>query len=324
MISVETDSPTSAQPPVATWPRYLVAFAFFAASLLLLLGLAVRREPQSAVIEGGSMAPTLLGTHWEITCSECQFRWPREESIEFAALGVICPNCAARVANPRQTLIAADRVRIDHLRYQSQPPRRWDIVAIRQGRAWSVKRIVGLPGEDVSLREGNLLIDGQPCEFTLDTWRSQAVIVHDDRYRIPQGTRWNPTTSKDGWAATATGYRLTSYDGRNTLAELRYVHQRYVFGPTARPQASPVLDEDHYNTKPSRELNEVGDLALRLKIQPRKCSELEFALYDGGHWNEARWSQQEQAWQLRQSDVILTSRPTGPELLGAADMAKEQ
>lgn len=319
MPANETTPSTHELRPAETWQRYLVAVACFVASVLLLLVLAMRREPSAAVIEGASMAPAFLGEHWEVICSACQFRWPREESVTQSSLGVICPNCAERLSDAQQQRVAADRVRIDSLRFQKQPPQRWDVVAIRRGGMWTVKRIVGLPGEEVSLRDGNVLINGKRCDFDLATWRSQAVLVHDDRFRYlrsevpswrwkapPPRQNWTPWTN---WIPTDNGYRLNSNQGDNELAPLLYVHQRYIFGLMPQPQASPVLDEDHYNAGPSRKLNAVGDLALRLKVQPAKCGELVLALYDGACWNDARWSQAEQVWQLRQSDVVLASIP---------------
>ena len=317
MPADEVTPSTHESRPAESWQRYLVAVACFVASVLLLLVLALRREPSDAVIEGASMAPTFLGEHWEVTCSECQFRWPRGESVTQSSLGAICPNCAERLSNPQQQRVAADRVRIDSLRYHRQPPRRWDVVAIRRGGDWTVKRIVGLPGEEVCLRDGNVLVNGERCDFDLTTWRSQAVVVHDDRFRNPRAKvtslRWNITSLQAGWSETLSGYRLTPA-AQDALAELHYVHQRYVFGPQPQPQAASVLDDDHYNTGPARELNEVGDLALRLTIKPQNCSELQLSLHDGHNWNEARWTHAAQAWQLRQSDIVLASHSTEGEL----------
>lgn len=45
------------------------------------------------------------------------------------------------------------------------PPRRWDAVVLRSptdARRLLVKRVVGLPGEEITLREGRVRIDGEP------------------------------------------------------------------------------------------------------------------------------------------------------------------
>ena len=51
---------------------------------------------------------------------------------------------------------------VNKLAYRSRPPRRGDIVVVRTPRNWIVKRILGLPGEEIAMREGVCYIDGRP------------------------------------------------------------------------------------------------------------------------------------------------------------------
>jgi signal peptidase I len=51
---------------------------------------------------------------------------------------------------------------VNKLAYLFGPPRRWDIVAVWTGRDLMVKRIVGLPGEEVAARGGTLYVNGSP------------------------------------------------------------------------------------------------------------------------------------------------------------------
>jgi signal peptidase I len=293
--------------------RYWIAVAVFIAAVALLLLLGIRNQPALAVIEGPSMAPGFLGTHWIVTCSECRFSWPRHDSSAQASAGIVCPNCAVRVPDPQQTPGTAEQVHVDRQRFRTREPQRWEVVAIRRDGEWNVKRIVGLPGEEVSLRDGNLLINGKLCDFTADVWRSQALLLHDDRFRSPQaaddGRGWHSIDSSERWRPTANGYHLHAKDGETALAELQYTHMRFVFGRQLRAQALPVVDDDHYNSGPPRELNAVSDLAVRLRVSPLKCTELILSLHDGIGWNDARWSHAEQAWQLRQSNDVLASKP---------------
>ncbi len=50
---------------------------------------------------------------------------------------------------------------INKLAYRRRPPRRGDIVAIRTGRGLIVKRILGLPGEEIAMRDGVVYVNGQ-------------------------------------------------------------------------------------------------------------------------------------------------------------------
>ena len=68
---------------------------------------------------------------------------------------------------------------VNALAYRLRPPDRGDVVAISigtGGRYMYLKRLVGLPGETVSFREGRLLVDGRevsesyvkhPCRWTM-------------------------------------------------------------------------------------------------------------------------------------------------------------
>jgi signal peptidase I len=65
------------------------------------------------------------------------------------------------------TLRAGSRLAIDRLAYTSRAPGRGDVVVVRGGGSAStrqLKRVVGLPGEEVAVKEGRVWIDG--AEFS--------------------------------------------------------------------------------------------------------------------------------------------------------------
>jgi signal peptidase I len=51
---------------------------------------------------------------------------------------------------------------VNKLCYHFRPPRRGDIVLVNTGRERHIKRVVGLPGEEVTLRAGVFYLDGRP------------------------------------------------------------------------------------------------------------------------------------------------------------------
>jgi len=58
-----------------------------------------------------------------------------------------------------------DWVLTERVTYWFRPPRRWQVVAFRNTEGFRVmKRVVGLPGEALALREGELCINGRPIE----------------------------------------------------------------------------------------------------------------------------------------------------------------
>lgn len=63
------------------------------------------------------------------------------------------------------TLHGHQRLVIEKLSYRLHPPRRGDIVVIRvpgYGRDMLIKRVIGLPGETIEVRGGQVLINGVP------------------------------------------------------------------------------------------------------------------------------------------------------------------
>jgi signal peptidase I len=60
------------------------------------------------------------------------------------------------------TLLDGQLAWINKLAYRFHPPRRGDIVVVRTRRHWIVKRILGLPGEEIGVRDGVCYINGHP------------------------------------------------------------------------------------------------------------------------------------------------------------------
>jgi signal peptidase I len=58
------------------------------------------------------------------------------------------------------TLRSGATLVVDRLAYVSRPPQRGDIVMASYGPGFIVKRIVGLPGEEVEVKQRTLYVDG--------------------------------------------------------------------------------------------------------------------------------------------------------------------
>jgi signal peptidase I len=151
-------------------------------------------------VASGSMAETLLGPHRRIVCGDCGWEFACAADNPPIAASAVCPNCGYRendLAN--RPVMAGDGLLIAKPAFVFRRPRRWEVIAFRLAdgtNRMAVKRVVGLPGETVEIRDGDVYIDGQLARKTLPEQRAMAVLVHDANYWPRRGP------AKDGpWRA---------------------------------------------------------------------------------------------------------------------------
>jgi signal peptidase I len=163
---------------------------------------------EAYVVPHGAMAPTILGLHINIECDDCGWKYSagQSPSTDFpgAAPDVTCPNCGFAQKRPSvEQAVGGDRILVD----KSTNAQRWDLVVFPVPAASTsyIKRLVGLPGEEIVIRDGDLFADGirlsKPLGVAEDLWFP----VHDTRYR--------PTGSDQGrphWQAEGAGWRECS------------------------------------------------------------------------------------------------------------------
>ncbi len=229
------------------------------------------------VVSSGSMAPALLGPHWSLTCADCGIPFACE--LVDRPGPVVCPNCGY----PGNDLRAArelngDRVLLARQALLPRSPRRWESIVLRHPRRSDllvVKRLVGLPGEEVEIRRGDIYVDGQIQRKSLTQQQAMAILVHDADHP-PQHTaappRWRPAQTPSRWTTVAGITGRFGCSAPNTDAEpdwLVYQHWQRVPGDVARVRPQPVSDDLVYNrAAPQRadDLQAVTDLMLALRI----------------------------------------------------------
>ncbi len=129
-------------------------------------------QAEAFVIPTGSMAPTLMGKHKDVDCPMCHYRYQTNASDQndkpVPVSSTTCPMChfQANVApnNPQgqdYPSFDGDRILVAKFPYEFEDPKRWDVVVFKYpGNATVnyIKRLVGLPGETIRIRDGDLWI----------------------------------------------------------------------------------------------------------------------------------------------------------------------
>ncbi|MDR3638360.1 MAG: S26 family signal peptidase [Isosphaeraceae bacterium] len=224
-----------------------------------ILALLVRGfEAEAFVIPTGSMAPTLMGRHKEITCPQCGYVFSvnaseedeggrglhlrKDEQHRWVVAGT-CVNCRFQTKLADAPTFNGDRILVMKFPYDlpflpgAGGPDRWDVVVFRypeEPEVSYIKRLVGLPGEELRIYFGDVYIKPPGGkEFRLERkplrhQRAMEMMVYDDRYRPeafkgrPEWRRWagQPDTA---WKEESDGvFVATAAAGQE--AELRYRH----------------------------------------------------------------------------------------------------
>jgi len=221
----------------------------------IVLALIIRQYAMEAfVIPTGSMAPTLLGAHVDLRCTNCGkpqsvseyfFRsattppsaasgnatgtcprcgrryfgtFPEDAFLAGRAevrcercgtpvpmeplparvspgevmLSATCSNCGIRFENPaRNSLWPAgaisrgDRILVDKFSYRFVQPKRFEVAVFKYPVRPAdnfIKRLVGLPGETLDIRNGDLFVNGEIARKSPELQATLWLPVHESRY----------------------------------------------------------------------------------------------------------------------------------------------
>lgn len=173
-------------------------------------------QAEGYMISTGSMAPSLLGYHKRVICPRCNFsftygvayddsvsanrfqgqEYSHGEAQHQSGQYATCPNCNTNSIDltnvPRNE---GDQLLVFKHAYYLKGPQRWAVVVfqnpMKPTQAY-VKRVVGLPGESVQVKEGDLYIDGQIQRKDLHTQHAVRLLVYDHQYRPENDNFFQP------------------------------------------------------------------------------------------------------------------------------------
>ena len=168
--------------------------------ILLLHGYFVWRPFlfQSYLVPNATMAPTLIGPHHQSSCPVCDStcrclafqKMHRFTRLDPQPRQMICENFHVSSHEPSAKVYESDRF----VAAKFVSPRRWDLMVFKSPENpehTEVKRLVGLPGEQVYIEDGQLFVDGLRIERPsyLANLQYQEIPQH---YFSPHGSKENP------------------------------------------------------------------------------------------------------------------------------------
>ncbi|HZZ73936.1 MAG TPA: S26 family signal peptidase [Pirellulales bacterium] len=171
-------------------------------------------EAEAFVIPTGSMANTLKGRHKDIECPQCHLRYQANASDEvdnstnalmdpriYSVVSCLCPNCRyPEKAAETTPSYGGDRILVAKFPFEffaqrTGEPKRWEVIVFKfpdDAKQNYIKRLVGLPGEDLKLHHGDVFIshDGGKS-YAIERKPPRKVlamgqIVYNNDYHSPQ------------------------------------------------------------------------------------------------------------------------------------------
>lgn len=139
---------------------------------------------EAFVIPTGSMAPRLMGKHWEFTCPACQYHYaygapyfrrpmPPGQASRLSSGSddlvspppMRCPNCGWQLHFGKRYIRGGDRVLVLKYIYRFSEPQCWDVVVFKNpqdNHENYIKRLIGLPGQMLEIVHGDVFVrDGK-------------------------------------------------------------------------------------------------------------------------------------------------------------------
>ncbi len=242
-------------------------------------------------IPTGSMADTLMGAHFQLCCPECGYEYahgfmPFQYTQERLPADTIppgpvplpvvrCPSCGHtqyhQPYDPLKVPVAnGDRILVLKCLYQFVEPKRWDVIVFKNPINPAenyIKRLIGLPGEEIEIVDGDVYINGYIARKSFMVQREHWMPVYDHDYqpihpsdRTFNGTDWSSPfdTTDTLWSVPEGDPTRFHLDGPpDQVSSLRY----------GAPSANDFRTTYAYNNVHTyTQMPECSDLKLRFLV----------------------------------------------------------
>ncbi|MBX3359182.1 MAG: signal peptidase I [Phycisphaeraceae bacterium] len=263
---------------------------------------------EAFVIPTGSMAPTLDGAHMSMRAPQSGYTWDvgpwhvlpgHENEYQPVQTNVTVhdPMTGEQIELAQTPRLSGDRILVLKFLYLVNEPQRFDVVVFKCPYLPAtnfIKRLVGLPGEQVALVDGDVFVrsGATPTIPGVNAWsqpgwtiarkpgRVQNTVwqaVFDSRYAplnpMRDGRRWyNPPWVGSGWTVGGAVYEYTG----QSPAELKWDSQQVRYTTSRAPWGNrtelwDIDDRYPYDEAPNPSWSErfpVSDVRIRAGIEP--------------------------------------------------------
>jgi hypothetical protein len=274
-----------------------------------------------AVIEGMSMAPHLYGVHSKLACEDCGFEaiLRGDRPIE----NPICPNCGAASRAEKLKTYPAPAVKVRAL---TKPPERWNVYAfsVRQPngeKRVTVKRLVGLPNEELVISEGDLWVDGRRVSKNWNQQQQLAVLMRDFQFLPGEKSGnallpWQIIGEEKSWTINREGIRYRPGNASAIAAQIKYENWAGYHSGLPRLDPLPVMNALPFDPLEAGSLTPVHDLMLEAEIASAAGDfRLEWHLFSEPLTVYFLASQQKLS--VRAGESLIHSSPWTPPPLGS-------
>jgi len=250
---------------------------------------------EAFVIPTGSMAPRLMGEHYDLQCPACgheySYGWhdPRQiapaRGDTYNPDGAHCPSCGFAYPHSRMKsyVNGGDRVLVMKYLYRFIEPKPWDVIVFRNPQSNDnnyIKRLIGLPGETIEIVHGDVFViphGKRQWQVRRKPDRAQEAmwqVVFDSDY-VPDMTRlagdgikkprrWEPL-SADGpglWDAARAGERVLAFSGGDRPEYLAFKGLLRPSLPEAEEQSRREAFVPRYSYNSARQEKHLEDVDL--------------------------------------------------------------
>ena len=182
---------------------------------------------EAFIIPTGSMANTLNGAHFHISCHACAHQFNYNYKSELTPLPTTpipviatrlnallpprCPLCGTKVDKDAVLpVFAGDRVFVLKHLYGFIPPAIWDVIVFKNPTdplENYIKRLIGTPGDKVTIIDGDIYIDDQIQTKPNHIQNSLWIPIYDSRHQLTDATNihkawlppFNPAKNDTNW-----------------------------------------------------------------------------------------------------------------------------